>query len=79
MTVDARQRRRPLMWREYAALPRLFWTLWVGVLVNRIGWVVLPFLGLYLTSHAGLTTEQAGLIVSAYGLGPIVARTATRC
>ncbi len=61
------------MWRDYAALPRLFWTLWVGVLVNRIGWVVLPFLGLYLTSRAGLTTEQAGLIVGAYGAGQIAA------
>jgi len=57
--------------RDYSLLPRLFWTLWVGVLVNRIGVMVLPFLGLYLTSHGGLSPEQAGVVVGAYGVGQI--------
>jgi len=59
--------------RDYALLPRLFWTLWVGVLVNRMGVVVVPFLGLYLTTQAGLSAEQAGVVVGAYGAGQIVA------
>lgn len=59
--------------RDYASLPRLFWTLWVGVLVNRMGVVVVPFLGLYLTTQAGLSAEQAGVVVGAYGAGQIVA------
>jgi MFS family permease len=59
--------------RDYTLLPRLFWTLWMGVLVNRMGVVVVPFLGLYLTTQAGLSAEQAGMVVGAYGAGQIVA------
>jgi MFS family permease len=53
-------------------LPRAFWVLFVGTLVNRIGGFVLVFLAIYLTEVRGLTSAQAGLIVSAYGLGALV-------
>lgn len=59
--------------RDYEALPRLFWTLWAGVLINRMGFVVVPFLGLYLTSQGGLSAEQAGLVVGTYGVGQVLA------
>ncbi|MBN2358441.1 MAG: MFS transporter [Deltaproteobacteria bacterium] len=52
-------------------LPRTFWILWVGTLVNRLGGFVVPFLSLYLTRGRGLSVDQAGLVVSLWGLGLI--------
>jgi len=57
--------------RHFSGLPRTFWTLWVGTLVNRLGGFVVPFLSLYLTRSRGLSIERAGAIVSLYGLGLI--------
>jgi MFS family permease len=52
-------------------LPRSYWALWVGLLVNRIGSFVVPFLSLYLTQHRGLSVAEAGGLVSLWGLGAI--------
>ncbi len=54
-------------------LPRTFWTLWAGMLVNRTASFVLLFLGLYLTSARGLGAAEAGRIVSLYGIGVLAA------
>lgn len=54
-------------------LPRTYWVLWTGSLVNRLGSFVPPFLALYLTRERGFTVEQAGLVVSLYGLGVVLA------
>ncbi len=54
-------------------LPRTFWYLWTGTLVNRLAGFVVPFLSLYLTRERGLGVEQAGLIVSLHGVGSVVA------
>ncbi len=58
-------------WLRGAAggLPRPFWTLWAGALVNRVGTFVVPFLGLYLTQRRGLSAGEAGLLVSLYSVG----------
>jgi MFS family permease len=50
-------------------LPALFWQLWIGTLINRLGTFVVPFLTLYLTTQRGLPVDQATLIVSLYGAG----------
>ena len=68
---------------DVRSLPRSFWVLFAGTLVNRIGGFVLVFLAIYLTEVRGLTLAEAGAIVSAYGLGAIAggmgcSRT-TRC
>jgi MFS family permease len=55
-----------------AGLPRTFWFLWTGLLINRMGGFVYPFLVLYLTSR-GLTVAQAGRIVALYGAGSFAA------
>ncbi|MCX5732330.1 MAG: MFS transporter [Deltaproteobacteria bacterium] len=52
-------------------LPRAYWALWVGLLVNRIGSFVVPFLSLYLTTERGLSVGEAGGLVSLWGLGAI--------
>lgn len=52
-------------------LPRLFWNLWVGTLINKAGTFVLPFLGIYLVARRGYSLVGAGVVVSLYGLGSI--------
>lgn len=54
-------------------LPRTYWYLWSGVLINRVGSFVVPFLALYLTGERGLPVAAAGLVVSLYGLGAVPA------
>lgn len=53
--------------------PRTYWVLWIGTLVNRLGSFVVPFLALYLTRERGFTVERAGLVVSLYGVGAVIA------
>lgn len=52
-----------------ASLPRTYWLLWLGTLINRLGSFVVPFLTLYLTQQRGLPVSQAALMVSLYGAG----------
>jgi MFS family permease len=54
-------------------LPRVYWILWIGMLINRLGNFVVPFLALYLTQERGLSVEQAGLIAALYGAGSLAA------
>lgn len=55
------------------SLPRSFWLLLVGMLVNRIGGFVVPFLALYLEEHEHLGTTAKGAVISAWGFGTILA------
>jgi MFS family permease len=57
-------------------LPRAFWLLFTGTLINRIGGFVIPFLSLYLTAQQGISILQAGLIVSLFGAGSFMAQLA---
>jgi predicted MFS family arabinose efflux permease len=50
-------------------LPRQFWYLWVGTLVNRAGAFVVVFLAIYLTSERGFSVSYAGLVLGLYGAG----------
>ena len=61
--------RPPAVVRIVASMPRAFWYLWVGTLVNRLGVFVVPFLSLFLTVRRGLPPATATLVVSAYGVG----------
>jgi len=54
-------------------LPRAFWILWAGTIVNRLGGFVIPFLTLYLTSQRSLPVSQAALMVSLFGAGSFAA------
>lgn len=55
-------------------LPRPFWWLWIGTLVNRLGTFVEPFLVLYLTAERGLSVGAAGAVLGVYGAGTIIAQ-----
>jgi MFS family permease len=54
-------------------LPGPFWTLWAGMLVNRLASFVITFLALYLVQERGFTADAAGRVVSLYGLGILLA------
>lgn len=51
--------------------PRTFWALWAGTLLNRLGTMVEPFLGLYLTTVRGLSLGQAGVVMAVLGAGSL--------
>ena len=53
-------------------LPRAFWILWTGALINRLGGFVLPLLALYLTGERGLPVEQVGYVIALWGGGSII-------
>ena len=55
-------------------LPRAYWLLFFGTLINRIGGFVVPFLALYLTTQRAIPVAQAGLIVSLFGTGSFIAQ-----
>jgi predicted MFS family arabinose efflux permease len=57
--------------RAYAGLPRRAWILFVVLLVNASGTMVVFFLTLYLTRKLGFSLLQAGQAMSAYGLGSL--------
>ena len=53
-------------------LPRAAWILFGGTFINRFGTFVMPFLAIYMT-RSGFTPAKAGLAVSSYGAGHILA------
>ncbi|WP_062214877.1 MFS transporter [Streptomyces sp. NBRC 109706] len=59
-----------------ADLPASFWWLWFAVLVTWTGRFVVPFMTLFLTRDAGLSTSEAGMIVSGYGGGVVLSALA---
>lgn len=52
-------------------LPRSFWLVWGGLLVNRLGTFVMPFLTLYVIEGRGHSPGVAGAVLLAYGLAGI--------
>lgn len=58
-------------WLRQAAggLPRTFWLLWTGTLINRLGAFVVIFLAIYLTGERGFSQSEAGLVIGLYGAG----------
>jgi len=57
-------------------LPPVYWTVWLGTLVNRIGQFVAPILTFYLTRHRGLSLGEAGSVIALNGAGAVAAALA---
>src|SRR5688572_24981547 len=64
--------REQTLFASLRALPRAAWVLFAGTFINRFGGFVVPFLTLYLTGQ-GYSPGAAGLAVSAYGAGNLLA------
>jgi MFS family permease len=60
--------------RTAADLPRPFWFLMAGTFVNRIGYVVEPFLALYLAGPRGLSAATVGVVLACFGAGSFVSQ-----
>jgi len=56
-------------------LPRQFWFLWIGTLINRLGAFVVIFLAIYLTGERHFSQSQAGLVIGIYGIGGAIGTT----
>ncbi|MEV1143812.1 MFS transporter [Micromonospora sp. NPDC049799] len=56
-------------------LPKTFWYLWAGTLINRLGSFVLVFLAIYLTLERGFSATQAGLVLGLWGVGGAIGTT----
>jgi MFS family permease len=66
--VAARGLRR-LAGGQLAGLPRPFWWLWLGTLVNRAGTFIEPFFVLYLTGPRHVSVQTAGVVLTVWGVG----------
>lgn len=60
-----------LLRSRLGGLPRPFWVLWGGMLANRIGFLVEPFLALYLSTARGLSLAATGTVLAANGAGAV--------
>lgn len=61
------------LYREsFAGLKPEVWYLSLVLLINRSGAMVIPFLTVYLTSQRGFSLEDAGLIMSSFGVGSVL-------
>jgi predicted MFS family arabinose efflux permease len=60
---------------SYRGLSRPSWMLSAVMLINRIGAMVLPFLGVYMVAELKFTLSQTGVVLSCFGLGAMVGST----
>lgn len=52
-----------------AGLPRAYFVLWAGMLINSLGGFLMTFLAIYLREQRGFSIEEAGLVLGLFGLG----------
>ena len=57
---------------SYQGLSQPTWMLAGIMLINRIGAMVLPFLGIYMTSSLGFSLKEAGIVLSFFGVGAVL-------
>ncbi|WP_406317197.1 MFS transporter [Streptosporangium sp. NBC_01639] len=59
---------------KIGGLPPAFWALWTGTLVNRVGMMVQPFIGVYLTQMRGMSYSGAGTVMAVFGVGSLLSQ-----
>ncbi len=55
----------------YSGLSKESWMLAIVMLLNRMGSMVLPFLGIYMISELDFKLEESGLVLSCFGVGSV--------
>ncbi|MES2418671.1 MAG: MFS transporter [Bacteroidota bacterium] len=55
----------------YKGLSTSAWMLALVMLINRSGAMVIPFLGIYMVNHLHFTLQQAGIVLSFFGVGAV--------
>ncbi|BCJ36756.1 MFS transporter [Actinocatenispora thailandica] len=61
----------PVVLTTFSGLPRTAWVLFAGTVVNRLGYVVTPFLVFFLGAR-GIDTAQIPYVLTALGVGNLV-------
>ena len=61
---------------SYTGLSRESWLLSCVILLNRCGYMAVPFMGLYVTQSLHRPESDAGIIISLFGAGAILGATA---
>jgi len=56
---------------SFTGLSRETWLLSLVMLINRSGYMAVPFMSLYVTQSLGESAESAGLIITLFGIGSI--------
>lgn len=56
----------------YSGLPAATWLLALAAFINRAGAMVLPFLQIYMGQRWGWSVQEAGAIISIYGVGAVL-------
>ncbi|MFN0216016.1 MAG: MFS transporter [Saprospiraceae bacterium] len=56
---------------SYKGIPRVIWYISVVSLVNRCGAFVISFLAIYMTKKLGFPLEQAGYVMTCFGVGAL--------
>jgi MFS family permease len=64
---------RSALRREVRSLPRTFWLLFVGTIINKAGGFIIPLLALYLTGPRHQSELAAGLVLTCWGAGTVAA------
>jgi len=54
-----------------AKLPRTYWLVWWGTLVNRLGGFIVPLLTIYLMKQRNLDAAEAGGVAMGFGIGQV--------
>src|SRR5690606_37663627 len=57
--------------QSYQGLSPAAWLLALVMLINRSGSMVIPFLGIYMSSELGFSKPQIGLVLGCFGLGSV--------
>lgn len=57
---------------SFKGLSKESWMLALVMLINRAGSMVLPFLGVYMTSHLHFSIENTGIVLSFFGIGSVI-------
>lgn len=57
--------------QSYEGLSPAAWLLALVMLINRAGSMVIPFLGIYMSSELGFSKPQIGMVLGCFGLGSV--------
>jgi predicted MFS family arabinose efflux permease len=57
--------------KSYSGLSPAAWLLALVMLINRMGSMVIPFLGMYMTKQLGFDISHVGVVLACYGCGSV--------
>src|SRR6218665_1635647 len=61
---------------SFSGLSRETWLLSCVILLNRCGYMAVPFMGLYVTQSLHRPESDAGIVISLFGIGAILGAAA---